>query len=138
MTQEKNREKDRANAREKEMDALSNTLRRQEQSAVIEPDNLVRDYQGTINALVNSRLMDGEASSETELIPVQNLVARGQPASQRDVQSNGQETEVQGTRDGQGRRYNTHANYDVPMPRQARHCLTRKQPGKVFSNLSKL
>ena len=119
VTQEKYREKDRANAREKEMDALSNTLRRQKQSAAIERDNLVRDYQGRINALVNSRLMDGAASSETESIPVQNLVARGQPASQRNVQSNGQETEVQGTRDGQGRRYNTHANYDVPMPRQA-------------------
>ena len=36
VTHEKNREKDRANAREKEMDALSNTLRRQEQSAAIE------------------------------------------------------------------------------------------------------
>lgn len=119
VTQEKNNEKDRASAREKEMDALSNTLRRQEQSAAIERDNLVRDYQGRINALVNGRLMDGVASSETESISVQNLQARGQPASQRNVQSNGQETEVQGTRDGQGRRYNTHANYEVPMPRQA-------------------
>ena len=72
VTHEKNREKDRANAREKEMDALSNTLRRQEQSAAIERDNLVRDYQGRINALVNGRLMDGAASSETESIPVQN------------------------------------------------------------------
>ena len=101
------------------MDALSNTLRRQEQSAAIERDNLVRDYQGRINALVNGRLMDGAASSETVSIPVQNLVARGQSASQRNVQSNGQETEVQGTRDGPGRRYNMHANYDVPMARQA-------------------
>ena len=100
VTQEKNREKDRANAREKEMEELSNTLRRQEQSAAIERDNLVRDYQGRINALVNGRLMDGAASSETESIPVQSLVTHGQPASQRNVQSNGQETEV-------------------PMPRQA-------------------
>ena len=82
VTQEKKREKDRANAREKEMDALSNTLRRQEQSAAIERDNLVRDHQGRINALVNGRLMDGAASSETESIPVQNLVAHGQPASE--------------------------------------------------------
>ena len=101
------------------MDVLSNTLRRQEQSVAIERDNLVRDHQGRINTLVNGRLMNGAASSETESVPVQNLVARGQPASQRNVQSNGQEAEVQGTTDGQGRRYNMHANYDVPMPRQA-------------------
>ena len=63
--------------------------------------------------------MDGVASSETESIPVQNLLAHGQRASQRNFQSNGQETEVQGSRDGQGRRFNPHANHEVPMPRQA-------------------
>lgn len=51
-TEEKNREKDRASARERELDALSNTLRRQEHSAAAERDVLVRDYQGRINGLL--------------------------------------------------------------------------------------
>ena len=47
--EERSREKDRANARERELNALSNTLRRQEHTAAIERDVLVRDYQGRIN-----------------------------------------------------------------------------------------
>ena len=71
VTQEKNRESKLMQGRKK-MDACKKTLRRQEQSAATERDNLVWDYQGMINTLVNGSLMDGVESSETESIPVQN------------------------------------------------------------------
>ena len=62
--EERSREKDRANARGRELNALSNTLRRKEHTAAIERDVHVRDYQGRINELMNNRVTSGIASSE--------------------------------------------------------------------------
>lgn len=64
-TEDKNREKDRASARERELDALSGAIRRQERSAAAERDALVRDYQGRINDLLTDRAMSA-AVSETQ------------------------------------------------------------------------
>ena len=49
--EEKNKERDTAAARQRELETLTNTLRRQENSAAIERDAIVREYQGRINEL---------------------------------------------------------------------------------------
>ena len=62
--EERNREKIEQMLGKRELDALSNTLRRQEHTAAIERDVLVRYYQGRINKLMNNRVTSGIASSE--------------------------------------------------------------------------
>ena len=49
--EERNKEKHRNTARERELDALSNTMRRQEHAAAAERDTIVRDLQGRIHEL---------------------------------------------------------------------------------------
>ena len=72
-TDERNREKDRASARERELDALSNTLTRQERSSAAERDALVREYQGRINEMRATRdlvatLSETQSNQETSAL----------------------------------------------------------------------
>lgn len=120
-TEEKNREKDRASARERELDALSNTLRRQEHSAAAERDVLVRDYQGRINGLLNGTVTPGTASSETQSNR-ENSPLNSQTQGQTATQQNGlrsQNSVTAGANNGAREHQRAHANYEVPMPRQA-------------------
>lgn len=115
-SEERNREKDRANAREREMDALSNTLRRQEHTAAIERDVLVRDYQGRINELVNNRVTPGMIPSETRSNDGISTIRVTVPGQTSDDQ-NGRNS---GNRSGQNTSVrHSNGNYEVPMPRQA-------------------
>lgn len=113
-TEERNREKDKANARERELEALSNTMRRQEHSAAAERDSLVRNYQGRINDLLTDRTITATAMSDTQSNHGNSPLAayvQGQPAAQQN--------RIQGTNNGNQGHHDVHANYEVPMPRQA-------------------
>lgn len=117
-TEDKNREKDRASARERELDALSGAIRRQERSAAAERDALVRDYQGRINDLLTDRAMSAAVSETQSNLGNSPLATntQGQAAEHQNgtfLQNQGPLGTVTGN---QGRR---HTNYEVPMPRQA-------------------
>ena len=72
-TDERNRKKDRISARERELDALSNTLKRQERSSAAERDALVKEYQGRINEMMATRdlvatLSESQSNQETSAL----------------------------------------------------------------------
>lgn len=117
--EERNREKERACARERELDVLSNTLRQQEHSAAAERDSVVRDYHGRINELLHGRFAPGTAFSETQSNSINsplNVPIQGQASV---LQNGPQNMGVQSGSIGNHSRQRTRDNYQVPMPRQA-------------------
>ena len=119
-TDERNREKDRASARERELDALSNTLTRQERSSAAERDALVREYQGRINEMMATRdlvatLSETQSNQETSALDSR---AHDRGTLRPTVQQN-QHNGSHGVLNGERGRVQMRANYDVPMPRQA-------------------
>ena len=98
--EEKNKERSRAAARERELDTLTNTLRRQENNAAVERDALVREYQGRINELTALSDTQSNRARSPEVRPHdQGFQARAH--------------------DGFRGRVRLQPNYEVPMPRQA-------------------
>ena len=104
--EEKNKERNTAAARQRELETLTNTLRRQENSAAIERDAIVREYQGRINELTAlSETQSHRAHSPSGVNP-QEQGAMQQPSQQASSAQIG----IRGR---------MHPNYEVPMPRQA-------------------
>ena len=111
--EERNKEKNRATAREKELDALSNTLRRQEHAAAAERDTIVRDLQGRIHELT---ALSETQSNRAHSPPVVRPQDQG-PIQQMRAQT--QAGVARGDNNGNQGRVHVRPNYEVPMPRQA-------------------
>ena len=106
--EEKNKERDTAAARQRELETLTNTLRRQENSAAIERDAIVREYQGRINELTALSETQSHRAHSPSAVNLQEQGAMQQPSQQASSAQIG----IRG-------RMHTHPNYEVPMPRQA-------------------
>ena len=79
---EKNKERNTAAARQRELEILTNMLRKEENSAVIERDAIVREYQGRINKLTAlSETQSHRAHSPSGVNP-QEQGAMQQPSQQ--------------------------------------------------------
>lgn len=111
--EERYKEKNRAAARERELEALSNTMRRNEQAAAAERDTIVRDLQGRIHELT---ALSETQSNRAQSPPVQRPQDQG--ATQQ-IRTQAQVNVTQGDNNGNQGRVRGHPNYDVPMPRQA-------------------
>lgn len=111
--EERYKEKNRATARERELEALSNIMRRNEQAAAAERDTIVRDLQGRIHELT---ALSETQSNRAQSPPVQRPQDQG---GTQQIRTQAQVNVTQGDNNGNQGRVRGHPNYDVPMPRQA-------------------